>query len=97
VQRFFFEIEGPSIGPVSSKGIVADLHKSFDEVMQLVNETAQSVHEGFRRIPNNARPNESEVCFGIKFNTDFGVVFAKIGAEGTFQITLRWKKEHEPV
>jgi Trypsin-co-occurring domain 1 len=38
-----------------------------------------------------ARPKEFELSFGVKLNAEAGVVFSKMGSEGSFQITLRWK------
>ena len=86
----YFEIEEPYRGQVSAKGVVKDLQESFDSIMDLVQETAESVYEGFEKIPQKARPDEYELAFGLKLSTKAGVVFANVGGEGSFQVILRW-------
>jgi hypothetical protein len=92
-----FEIEEPSVGLVSDeKGLVRGLESSFEKIMNLVEGAAKSVHEGWHKIPRDARPNEYTISFGIKLNAEAGVVFAKAGSEGSFQVTLKWTSERSP-
>jgi|SRR5687767_5792891 hypothetical protein len=88
--RVLFEFEGPYVGPVSDEGILQNLEERFDNIMNLVRQTAQSAHSTLERIPQPSRPTESEIKFGLKLSADAGVVFAKVGSEGTFEMTLRW-------
>jgi len=37
------------------------------------------------------KPNETEIEFGLKIDAAAGAVFAKAGAEATFNIKLTWK------
>jgi hypothetical protein len=71
-------------------GVIDDLKEKFSEIMGLVEQTAKSAHAGFIKIPDEARPKELEISFGIKLNSEAGLVFSKIGGEGSFQVTLRW-------
>lgn len=71
-------------------GAIDDLKKKFSEIMDLVRETAKSAHAGYMKIPQEARPKELELSFGIKVNSEAGLVFSKIGCEGSFEVTMRW-------
>jgi len=71
-------------------GVIDDLKEKFSEVMDLVRETAKGAHAGYMRIPQEVRPSELELSFGIKINSEVGLVFSKIGCEGSFEVTMRW-------
>ena len=74
-------------------GVIDDLKEKFSEIMCLVEETAKSAHAGYMKIPEEARPKELELAFGIKLNSEAGLVFSKVGGEGSFQVTLKWSKD----
>ncbi len=74
-------------------GVVDDLKEKFSEIMQLVELTAKSAHAGYMKIPEDIRPRELELAFGIKLNSEAGLVFSKVGGEGSFQVTLRWSRD----
>ena len=78
-------------GPLSEGDVLRDLRESFSKVMDLIKVTAQNAHRGFQSIPEDSRPNEFELTFGITLNAEAGVVISKIGSECSFQATLRWK------
>ena len=73
-------------------GIIDDLKEKFSEIMSVVGETAKSAYAGYKKIPEDARPKELELSFGIKLNSEAGLVFSKIGGEGSFEVTMRWMK-----
>jgi len=92
--KIFLEVEAPrEHGQVSEKSkIVKGLEEQFSNIMNVVKETAQSAHAGYNSIPEEDRPKELEISFGMKLNAEAGgVVFAKVGCEGSFLVTLRWK------
>lgn len=74
-------------------GVADDLKKKFSEIMGLVEQTAKSAHAGYMKIPQDVRPKELELSFGIKLNAEEGLLFSKVGGEGSFQVTLRWGKD----
>ncbi|MBM9519870.1 hypothetical protein JWG39_08575 [Desulforhopalus vacuolatus] len=86
-----FEIGGPYVGEVSDEGIIQELQEKFASVLDLVKSTAENTYNGLRNIEQKATPDEIEVCFGVKLTGEAGVVFAKAGSEGAFQIKLKWK------
>ena len=85
-----FEVDGPVPGPVSNEGIVQDLRQRLDAVLEVVKDTAESVHTSLARISPEAKPDGVNVTFGIKLTGEVGIVFAKAGTEATFEITLKW-------
>jgi hypothetical protein len=74
-------------------GVTDDLKKKFSEIMGLVEQTAKNAHVGYMKIPPEVRPKELELSFGIKLNAEKGLLFSKVGCEGSFQVTLRWSKD----
>jgi hypothetical protein len=74
-------------------GVIDDLKEKFDDIMGLVEQTAKSAHAGYMKIHPDVRPKELELAFGIKLNSEAGLVFSKVGGEGSFQVTLRWGKD----
>jgi hypothetical protein len=74
-------------------GVTDDLMKKFSDIMGLVEQTAKSAHAGYLKIPQEVRPKELEIAFGIKLNGEKGLLFSKVGGEGSFQVTLRWSKD----
>jgi hypothetical protein len=94
--EFFFEIDEPYIGLVSDRGVAEGIKENFSKIINVVKDTAESAHEGISRIPESARPDEFELQFGIKLSAVAGVVFARAGTEGNFQITLKWIQKNEP-
>ena len=71
-------------------GVTEDLKKKFSEIMGLVGQTTRSAHAGYVKIPEEFRPMEMELSFGIKLNAEHGLAFSKVGGESSFQVTLRW-------
>jgi hypothetical protein len=76
---------------LTERGVIQDLKEHFARVMDIAKLTALSAHAGYSSIPDAVRPKEFELSFGVKLNAEAGVVFSKLGSEGSFQITLRWK------
>ena len=60
-------------------GVSDDLKKKFSEIMVLVGQTAKSAHAGYMNIPEEFRPKEMELSFGIKLNAEHGMAFSKVG------------------
>jgi hypothetical protein len=71
-------------------GVIDELRENFSKIMALIEQTAKSAHSGYMNIPPVIRPKELELSFGLKVNSEAGLVFSKVGGEGSFQVTLRW-------
>ena len=87
-----FEVEGPYRGEVSDEGIISGLHDKFGSLLGIIQETAASTYEGWQKIEEKIRPDEFGITFGVKLSAQAGLVFARAGGEGTFQVTLKWKR-----
>jgi hypothetical protein len=84
------QVEGPYVGQVSDEGIIHSLQTKFSDVLDIIKETAVNSYVGLQKIPEHAKPREFEIVFGVKIAVEVGAVFAKMGSEGTFQVTLKW-------
>jgi hypothetical protein len=73
-------------------GVIDDLKEKFADIMGLVKETAKSAYAGYEDIPPEFKPKELELSFGIKLNSEKGLIFSKISGEGSFTVTMRWTK-----
>lgn len=78
-------------GYLGQNQVVEKLKEKFSKVMKLIGETAKDAHDGYKSLPQDFRPNEFELTFGIKLLGESGFGFSKVGGGGSFQVTLRWK------
>jgi hypothetical protein len=56
----------PYRGLLSERNVVDGLKENFDKIMILIEETAKSAHARYMKIPEELRPKEFELCFGLK-------------------------------
>jgi hypothetical protein len=94
---FFFEVESPPIPPGpkptgrNSKRIIAEATKSLDDTLAVVTPVARKIMSRLRSgLTEDA--DEVEVKFGLKLTTQAGIVFAAVGTEVNFEVTMKWKK-----
>jgi hypothetical protein len=88
--KIIFELDEEFKGPCGFDDIAETAKHDFEEIMKLIRELALNAQSSFLKMPNEAMPSEYTLSFGIKLSASAGVVFAKTGAEGNFQITLKW-------
>jgi len=73
----------------NDSGVAAKAKKTFEEALQSVK---PGIEEALALITDLIKkPNETEIEFGLKIDAAAGAVFAKAGAEATFNIKLTWK------
>lgn len=88
-----FEIEDELYsGEVSENSIIQELKYKFYSIIDSIKTTAESTYSGLQKIKSEARPDEFEMSFALKLAGETGIVFAKTATEGSFKVTLRWKK-----
>jgi len=95
--KFFVEVEKPAgqtgmpPKPVSRDSGLAVIpaSKTFDKALDDIKPVLATVVSKLKDIS----PNETEVKFGVKLAANAGVVFASLGSELTFEITVKWSKE----
>jgi hypothetical protein len=73
----------------NDSGVAAKAKKTFEEALQSVK---PGIEEALALITDLIKkPTETEIEFGLKIDAAAGAVFAKAGAEATFNIKLTWK------
>ncbi len=73
----------------NDSGVAAKAKKTFEEALQSVK---PGIEEALILITDLIKkPSETEIEFGLKIDAAAGAVFAKAGAEATFNIKLTWK------
>jgi hypothetical protein len=90
----FIEVEDSEAmrGEVLAAGdgaIAAKAKKTFEEALQSVK---PGIDQALKLLTEMVKkPSELEIEFGIKVDAAAGAVFAKAGAEATFNVKLIWK------
>ena len=66
---------------------------AVDKAMTVIQDMAQKVKTAISNLgDDNEQPNHAEVSFGIRCDTDDGVVISKSLNEATFNVKLVWNK-----
>lgn len=65
----------------------------FGAALQLIDDCARSTVQGIRNMGADSRPDEFELQFMIKLDTEVGAVIAKAQTGAQLQVTLTWKQE----
>ena len=73
-----------------TKKVVQTARDVFGDGMKLAHDCAVSVVHTIRQMPDNVRPNEFEVQFAVKLNSEVGAVIAKMSTEAQLQISMKW-------
>jgi Trypsin-co-occurring domain 1 len=92
--KFLIEVEEPESGAIErvalpSGQIVLKAQQSFEDALNTVKPVASTVMNKFKELS----ADDVEVKFGIKLTADAGAVFASIGGEVNYEITLKWSKQ----
>jgi len=87
-----FEIAGPTAGRVAKDKLTSDLEKRFEDIMEVVKETAENAYLGLQKIEKNAQPSEYTMKFGLRLGLGSNLLFANANSEGTFEVTLKWTR-----
>lgn len=89
----FIEVERPQGGNVELVAAngqeVAQSEMSFEEALDGVKPVVSKL---FDKLEEMVKPtSEVEVKFGLKFTADAGAIFAKVGSEVNYEVTLKWQ------
>jgi hypothetical protein len=69
--------------------LIARVGVSFDAAIGRVRDAAMAALGQFQQMTR--QPNEVEITFGVKLDTEVGAVIAKTGVEGQLGIKLTWR------
>lgn len=76
-----------------SRGIAADLaeksEQAFDKAMTILHGIVQRINNTLSSL--DVKPAQVDVEFGLKFNSEAGVLVAKMGTEGNLKVKMTWK------
>lgn len=71
--------------------VLADARETFESAFAQVKAAASIALDQFARLPS--RPDEVELKFGVKLDTQVGAIIAQTGAQAQFEVALRWQKD----
>ncbi len=71
--------------------IVTKAGQTFEAALEKIKPAAAAIITKLRSLSDP--PDEVEVEFGVKMNTEAGVFIAAVGAEANYKVTLKWKTE----
>ena len=93
---FLVEVDEPESASVErvaapSGQMILKAQQTLEAALEQVKPVASVVLAKLKQLDSPA--NEVEVKFGIKLTVDAGAVFASVGSEVNYEITLKWKQE----
>lgn len=93
---FLMEVDEPesSVGiervARPSGQMVLKAQQRFEDALEQVKPVASAVISKLKEL--NTPADEVEVKFGLKMTVDAGAVFASVGGEVNYEVTLKWKQ-----
>jgi len=66
---------------------------TFDQALNQVCIGTEKVIKRLRSLSD--RPDEIEIEFGFKMNSEIGASIAKISTEGNYKVTMRWQEKKQ--
>ena len=89
------EPEGSAIQRVAlpSGKQVLKVQQTFEEALENIKPVASTIISKLRDLDQPA--DEVEVKFGIKLTADAGAIFASVGGEVSYEITLKWSNNSQ--
>jgi hypothetical protein len=83
--------------PLSGEEWQTHSQKSMEQVVATLQEVARQVVEGMEALPDEHRPAEIVLSFGIRTDVDKGAVLAQDIDKTTFGARLVWYHKDKPV
>ncbi len=66
--------------------------KAVSRAMEVIRASATELASNLRGLAETVRPDECEVKFGVKLDTQVGAIFAKSSTGAQLEVRLLWKK-----
>jgi Trypsin-co-occurring domain 1 len=94
--KFLVEIEEPEDSAIERVALspvreVIKATQTFEEALEKVKPVASTLIAKLREL--SAPTNSVEVKFSLKLTADAGVIFATVGSEVNYEITLKWQED----
>ncbi len=77
----------------TAKQVIETSRDVFDDAMELVKSCAMRVMDSAKTMDDATRPDEFELEFAIKFDSEVGAILAKMGSEAQLKVSMKWKRE----
>ncbi|NEQ66438.1 MAG: hypothetical protein F6K21_13220 [Symploca sp. SIO2D2] len=91
---FLVEVEAPDKAiervALPSGQQVLKAQQTFEQALDHIKPVASTIVTKLRNL--NEPADEVEVKFGLKLTADAGAIFASVGGEVSYEITLKWKQ-----
>jgi exonuclease VII small subunit len=87
------EAESPYRDLRNGDKALAKTSELFDKGMVLARNCAKKVVQNMKEMGNAVKPDEFQLQFAVKLDTEVGAVLAKAGTEAQLQVTMTWKSE----
>ena len=68
--------------------------EALRKAMSVIQAVTEDLHEAVNNLVE--RPDQIEVAFGVKFDTEIGAFVAKAGLEAAITVTLTWDSSTKP-
>jgi len=72
--------------------LVLKAQQTFEAALDQVKPVASTIISKLKQM--NTPADEVEVKFGLKLTVDAGAIFASVGGEVTYEITLKWSRNN---
>ncbi|NER95684.1 MAG: hypothetical protein F6J86_17910 [Symploca sp. SIO1B1] len=92
---FLVEVEAPESKAIERVALpsgqqVLKAQQTFEQALDHIKPVASTIVTKLRNL--NQPADEVEVKFGLKLTADAGAIFASVGGEVSYEITLKWKQ-----
>ena len=94
---FLVEVEEPERRAIERVALpsgkqVLKAQQTFEEALDKIKPVASTIITKLRDL--NQPADEVEVKFGLKLTADAGAIFASVGGEVSYEITLKWSNSN---
>ena len=95
---FLMEVEEPESKAIQKVGLpsgkqVLKAQQTFEEALDKIKPVASAIITKLRDL--NQPADDVEVKFGLKLTADAGAIFASVGGEVSYEITLKWSNNNQ--
>jgi hypothetical protein len=91
---FIVEVDDTRSGPVTRSGrhteAVVRAGQTFEQAIERVTPAFSALLARIRAVAES--PDEVEIEFGLKLNTEVGAIIARTGGEANFRVLVRWSR-----
>jgi len=77
----------------AAKKVIETARDYLGDAMDLANSCAVRVMDSAKTMDDATRPDEFEVKFAIKFDSEVGAILAKMGTEAQLKVSIKWKRQ----